>query len=142
MSLHNSSDTAIFRWPIRVYYEDTDAGGVVYHANYVRFLERARCELLRAMGFELDELRERENLLFVVRAMELDFLKPAKFNEALWVTTEIEQIKSASLVFKQAILRGEAEILCEARVRVACLAADAFRPKPLPNFIARRLRGE
>ena len=130
----------VFRWPIRVYYEDTDAGGVVYHANYVRFFERARCELLRAMGFELDELREREDLLFVVRSMELDFLKPAKFNELLSVTTEIEQVKAASLVFKQTAWRGD-EALCRATVKVACLAAEAFRPKPLPDFILRRLRG-
>jgi acyl-CoA thioester hydrolase len=130
-----------FRWPIRVYYEDTDAGGVVYHANYLRFLERARTERLRALGFELDELREREDILFVVRSMELDFLKPARFNEALWVTAEMEQIRSASIFFRQAIFRGESELLCEARVRVVCLSAAAFRPKPVPDFMVRCLRG-
>ena len=130
-----------FRWPVRVYYEDTDAGGVVYHANYLRYMERARTERLRALGFELDELREREDVLFVVRAMELDFFKPARFNESLWVTADVEQVKSASLMFKQAVLREEGEVLCAARVKVACLAAEAFRPKAIPDFIVQRLRG-
>ena len=129
----------IYRWPIRVYYEDTDAGGVVYHANYLKFFERARCEALRTLGFELDELRERENLLFVVRAMEVDFMRPARFNESLCVTTEIEQIKSVSMIFKQAVVRGEDEVLCKASVKVACLTADSFRPKPIPSFIIQRL---
>lgn len=129
-----------FRWQVRVYYEDTDAGGVVYHANYLRYMERARTERLRALGFELDALREQEDLLFVVRSMELDFFKPARFNEALWVTADVEQVKSASLMFKQAVLREDGEVLCAARVKVACLAAGAFRPKAMPEFIVRLLR--
>jgi acyl-CoA thioester hydrolase len=140
MGSNDPCEGAVFRWPIRVYYEDTDAGGVVYHANYIKFFERARSELLRGLGFELDQLRERENLVFVVRSLEVDFLKPAKFNEALWVATAIGQVKAASLVFRQVLLRGE-EALCKATVKVACLAADEFRPRPLPEFIVRSLQG-
>jgi acyl-CoA thioester hydrolase len=141
---NNSTDSSgggAFRWPIRVYYEDTDVGGVVYHGNYVRFFERARTEHLRALGLELHTLREREDILFVIRAMELDFRKPARFNDSLWVTSEIEQIRSASIFFRQAVFRGESELLCEARVQVVCLAAEAFRPKPVPDFMLQRLRG-
>lgn len=141
MGIDHGGGEAVFSWPIRVYYEDTDAGGVVYHANYLKFFERARCEMLRAWGFELDELREREDLLFVVRAVEMDFLRPAQFNELLCVTTAIEQAKAASLVFKQTAWRGE-EALCRAKVKVACLAAAAFRPKPLPDSLLRCLRGD
>lgn len=132
----------VFRWPVRVYYEDTDTGGVVYHANYLRFLERARTERLRALGFALDELQEREDILFVVRALELDFLKPARFNDALWVTAEIDPPRPASLLFRQEIRRGDdsGELLCTAKVRVASLSARAFRPKAMPDFLARRLR--
>lgn len=129
-----------FRWPIRVYYEDTDAGGLVYHANYLRFLERARTERLRALGFELDALQRDHGIMFVVRSMELDFLKPARFNEMLWVTSEFEQVRSASLFFKQAVMRGEDEILCTARVRVVSISAETFRPRPVPEFLVERLR--
>lgn len=132
--------TSGFRWPIRVYYEDTDAGGVVYHANYLKFMERARTERLRAMGFELQELTEREDLLFVVRSMEIDFLKPARFNDALWVTAEIENLRAASFIFRQEVRRGEDELLCSATVKVVSLSAAAFRPKAVPEFIVQRLK--
>lgn len=140
-SQKNESSSTNFRWPVRVYYEDTDAGGVVYHANYVRFLERARSERLRALGFELDDLHRRNSILFAVRSLQLDFLKPARFNDTLWVTAELEEIKFASIFFQQAILRGEDEILCEARVRVVCIADGAFRPTAVPDFIIQRLLG-
>ncbi|MGZ8244830.1 tol-pal system-associated acyl-CoA thioesterase, partial [Methylomagnum sp.] len=113
-----------FRWPIRVYYEDTDAGGLVYHANYVRFMERARTERLRAHGFELDGLQRDHGIMFVVRSMALDFLKPARFNESLWVTADIEETRAASIYFRQAVLRGEDEILCQAKVRVVSISAE------------------
>jgi acyl-CoA thioester hydrolase len=128
-----------FRWPVRVYYEDTDAGGLVYHANYLRFMERARTERLRAHGFELDGLQREHRIMFVVRSMELDFLKPARFNESLWVTADIEQVKSASFIFNQAVIRGE-EILCAAKVRVACLSAEILRPISIPDVVLRSLR--
>lgn len=129
-----------FRWPVRVYYEDTDAGGLVYHANYVKFLERARSERLRALGFELDALQRDHGIVFAVRSMALDFLKPARFNDALEVTAELEEIRFTSLFFRQAVLRSEDETLCRARVRIACLADGSFRPSAMPDFLVERLR--
>lgn len=129
-----------FRWPVRVYYEDTDAGGIVYHANYLRFLERARSERLRGLGFELDQLQREHGILFAVRSMEVDFRRPARFNEMLWVTAELEDLRHASLYFRQAVRRGEDETLCTAKVRVVCLAEGQFRPRALPDFLVRRIR--
>ena len=129
-----------FRWPVRVYYEDTDAGGVVYHANYLRFLERARSERLRSLGFELDALQRDHGILFAVRSAALDFRKPARFNDALWVTAELEEVRFTSLYFSQAVIRGEDEILCTAQVRVVCIADGVFRPTALPEFLLRKLK--
>ena len=131
-----------FRWPVRVYYEDTDAGGVVYHANYIKYLERARTERLRALGFELDELQRHEGIIFAVRSMQVDYLKPARFNDALSVSAELDQVKSASLNFKQTIFRATDEIVCEAAVRVVCLRADAFRPTAIPDILLQSLKND
>lgn len=128
-----------FRWPVRVYYEDTDAGGLVYHANYLKFMERARTERLRAAGFELDGLQRDHGIMFVVKSMALDFRKPARFNESLWVTADFGEIRAASLYFEQEVRRGEDEILCSARVRVVSISPETFRPKPVPEFVVQRL---
>lgn len=128
-----------FRWPIRVYYEDTDAGGIVYHANYLRFMERARTEWLRALGFEQDRLLQELRVLFVVRSLEADYLKPALFNDSLEVITTVPQVRRASLLFRQEIVRntatGESTTLLRAKVKVACLAADTLRPVAIPDAI-------
>jgi len=137
----SNPDNTSFRWPVRIYYEDTDAGGLVYHANYLRFMERARTERLRAAGFELDGLQCDHGILFVVRYMELDFLKPARFNDALWVTAEFSEIRAASLYFDQAVLRGEDEVLCRARVRVVSISAETYRPKGVPDGVVQQLLG-
>jgi acyl-CoA thioester hydrolase len=134
------SEKSRFRWPIRVYYEDTDAGGVVYHASYLRFFERARTEFLRALGFEQDELRCQYGILFAVRSMQIEYVKAARFNDALSVSAEVEQLKSASLNFKQLATRQDNELVCEARVRVVCLAAESFRPTAIPDFLLQRLK--
>ena len=131
-----------FHWPVRVYYEDTDSGGVVYHANYLRYFERTRTEYLRSFGFQLDELLEREGILFVVRSLQIDYLKPARFNEALTVETEITQLKPASLVFRQALVRGSDETLSVAEVKVVCLRADGFRPLAIPVNLLQSLKNE
>ena len=124
-----------FIWPIRVYWEDTDAGGVVYHASYLRFLERARSEWLRAIGFGQDALRERHGVFFVVRAMKLEFLRAARLDDDLTVDVELVERRRASLAMRQAIRRGE-EVLLEAEVKVACVAAADFRPCALPEALA------
>lgn len=130
-----------FIWPVRVYYEDTDSGGVVYYANYLKFMERARTEWLRSLGFEQDELLKRDNILFAVRSISLDYLKPARFNDRLLVTAGISARGRASLSFDQTVRRDsrEAEVLCTAQVRIACLAADTLRPQPLPKQLLTEL---
>lgn len=133
-----------FFWPVRVYYEDTDAGGVVYYANYLRFFERARTERLRAMGFEQDVLRAEAGVLFAVRSVQAEYLKPARFNDQLHVTAEISELKRASLSFTQEIRRiGPAgELLCQANIRIVCLTADSLRPTAIPDFLLQRIKDE
>ncbi len=123
-----------FSWPTRVYWEDTDAGGVVYHAQYAAFLERARTEWLRAQGLGQERLRAEHDLVFAVRSMRLDFIRPARLDDLLQVRVELRQCRRASVVFAQSIGRGD-ELLLTAEVRVASLAAAAFRPKPLPDAL-------
>ena len=126
---------AMFIWPIRMYWEDTDAGGVVYHASYLRFLERARTEWLRAMGFGQDVLRERDGCVFVVRAMQLDFLRPARLDDMLAVDVALLARRGASLLLRQAIRRDDATLL-QAEVKVACVGATDFRPRAIPDRMA------
>jgi acyl-CoA thioester hydrolase len=125
-----------FLWPVRVYYEDTDAGGVVFYANYLKFMERARTEWLRALGFEQDVLAEREGVLFAVTRVEMDFRRPARFNQLLAVTVGIAERRRASLTFDQEIREHEDnELFCSGKIRVACLDATRFRPRPLPKSL-------
>ena len=124
-----------FSWPVRVYYEDTDAGGVVYHANYLAFMERARTEWLRALGFGQRALAEDLGVLFAVRSMELDFLKPARFDDELTVTASIETLARARIDFLQEVRSESAEALCRGRVRVACIDGESFRPCAIPPAI-------
>jgi acyl-CoA thioester hydrolase len=124
-----------FAIPVRIYWEDTDAGGIVYYANYFKFMERARTEWLRALGVEQEQFREEQKRLFVVVDVEAHFRRPARYGELLHVTCEIAEAARASLTFKQEIFRDGAggELLLDGRVRVACLDADNFRPRPLPD---------
>jgi acyl-CoA thioester hydrolase len=130
-----------FVWPIRVYYEDTDSGGVVYHSQYVNFMERARTEWLRALGVEHSTLRQEQGLLFAVHSMQINYRRPAVFNDLLQVISRLQKRSGASIVFEQSIYRGE-ELLCDALVRVASLNAETFRPKPIPNFILTELHSD
>ncbi len=120
-----------FCWPVRVYYEDTDAGGVVYYANYLRFMERARTEMLRAGGFEQDRLREEEGILFVVKHVTIDYRSPARFNDSLQVTAGITKWGRTSITFGQQVMRGDT-CLAEAQIVVVCLDAARFRPHAIP----------
>ena len=126
------SDPFSFGWPTRVYWEDTDAGGVVYHAQYLAFLERARSEWLRARGHGQELLRDRHDLVFAVRAVRIDFRKPARLDDLLQVTVALRQCRGASLVIAQAIDRGD-ERLLDAEVKVAALSARDFRPRAIPQ---------
>jgi len=132
-----------FEWPVRVYYEDTDAGGVVYHSTYLNFMERARTEWLRALGFEQDEVARRHNILFVVRRVEIDFRAPARFNDRIIIAARVLEKGRASLLFDQEIRRDvDGRLLCAAKVKVACLEADRFRPRGLPETLVRKLSDE
>lgn len=128
-----------FSWPTRVYWEDTDAGGVVYHARYVAFLERARTEWLRARGYGQEALRRDHNLVFAVRAMTLDFLRPARLDDALEVSVAVHRCKRASLLFAQDIQRA-GETLLTAQVRVAALGATDFRPRGIGDALYEELK--
>lgn len=123
-----------FTYPIRVYYEDTDAGGVVYHANYLKFFERARTEMLRARGFEQDDIRANDGVIFAVRSVQVDYLRPALFNNLLQVSSDVTEIKKASLTFNQQINR-DGEPLCTGIIRIACLDAHTLRPKAIPEYL-------
>lgn len=120
---------------IRVYYEDTDHGGVVYHANYLRFMERARTEMLRCMGFELDALERDPGIVFAVRAAKLDYRQPARFNDYLRIATRLHVLRGARLHFHQDIWAGDRR-LCTGEIEVVCLDAQRFRPVPLPAALA------
>ena len=128
----------LFSNPTRVYWEDTDAGGVVYHAQYIAFLERARTEWVRALGYGQDGLRQGHGLVFAVRAMRIDFRRPARLDDALQVTVSLRRCRHASLVFAQSILRGD-ELLLDAEVRCASLEASSFRPRAIPPTLYQQL---
>ena len=130
-----------FDWPIRIYYEDTDSGGVVYHSNYLNFMERARTELLRSLGFEQDELITNHQCIFAVHSMQMNFRRPARFNDALIISSTISNVSGASFEFDQKVFRDD-ELLCEATVKVACLDSNRFRPKSIPSFILMEIDGE
>ena len=121
-----------FSWPIRVYYEDTDLGGVVYYANYLRFLERARTEWLRAAGVGQGELARDHGVVFVVRSISLDYLKPARFDDELEVTVGIEDVGASRIGLAQRIVRG-AEDLVTASVDIACVHTQTFKPARIPG---------
>lgn len=130
-----------FIWPVRVYYEDTDAGGVVFYANYLKFFERARTEMLRAMGHELDQLAETAGILFVVRSVQVDYLYPARFNQQLAVSAKIVLSKKTSLTFEQTISHGDT-VLCTSIIRIACVDASSLRPKAIPDYLLEQLNNE
>lgn len=127
-----------FAWPVRVYWEDTDAGGVVYHAQYLAFMERARSEWMRGLGLGQDLLRGRDDLVFVVRAMTTDFRAPARLDDQLQVSLRLLECRGASLVLAQRVER-DGQLLVEASVRIAALRASSFRPCPIPPVLAARL---
>lgn len=127
-------------WPVRVYYEDTDAEGVVYFANYLKFMERGRTEWLRALGLEQDALRVRHRICFTITETDVRFRRPARFNDRLTVRTRLEDRRGARLTLAQAVRReGDGDDLVVARCVAACVDADEFRPRRLPAEVLERL---
>jgi acyl-CoA thioester hydrolase len=134
---------SLFRWASRVYWEDTDGGGIVYYGNYLRFLERARTEWLRSLGYSQRELAEDPGVLFAVVSVNIEYRRPARLDDELFTTCEPEVEGAASIRFAQRIYRGGDAaaptkdcLLVEANVRVACVDARTLRPKRLPDFLA------
>ena len=130
-------DGRVHVWPIRVYFEDTDAGGVVYYANYLKFAERARTEILRRAGFDHRMLAETHGRQIVVKSCALDFVAPARLDDALEVRSQIAMIRGASFTIRQEVFRSE-ELLARADVRLACVD-QRLRPKPLPAALRQAL---
>jgi len=124
----------LFRWPVRVYYEDTDASGVVYHARYVAFFETARTEMLRHHNFHQQQLLS-EHIAFVVRRMTVDYLAPARLDEQLEVQSEITSMRGASLTFAQRIVNSDGTLLSQADVLIACIDPHQMKPIALPKSI-------
>jgi len=125
---------AAFALPVRVYYQDTDAGGVVFHAGYIEFLERARTEWLRNMGFSVRDLAQREQILFIVRELHVRYLKPAVLDDELSVSAAVEHLGFVSLTMEQRVLRGT-ELLVHASVNLACVSTVALKPIRVPEHL-------
>lgn len=123
-----------FTWPVRVYYEDTDLGGVVYYANYLKFMERARTEWLRAGGVDLDRLHAERGLLFVITACEVRYHLPARFSDMLDVTVRPLETRRSRFTVEQHVRRGD-QLLVAGRVTAACIDAASFKPRAIPPDI-------
>lgn len=133
------SKQSTFKWPVRVYYEDTDAGGVVYHGNYLKFCERARTEWLRSLGVEQTDMRSQDGVVFVIRSATMHYLRPAKFNDALQVLARIVKLGRSVLEFEQEIWCDE-EKLMTAHIVVVCVTVDGFKPVAVPEHIRKKIQ--
>lgn len=132
-----------FRWPLRVYIEDTDAGGIVFYVNYLKYMERARTEFMRAHGYDkaalLSENKGSADLMFVVRDIAVDYRRPAQLDDELIATARIVENRAAQLTFEQRILRGDEE-LCGGRVNIACVDRATLKPRRIPEELLNKLR--
>jgi acyl-CoA thioester hydrolase len=136
MALEMSS---AFTWRVRVYYEDTDAGGIVFYANYLKFFERARTEWLRAAGIAQQKMLEQHGAVFVVRSASIDYFAPARLDDELTLTLSIEKLGRVAVQFLQQAWCGE-QLLNSARVKVGCVDAATLRPRSLPDDAAAKMR--
>jgi acyl-CoA thioester hydrolase len=131
-----------FTWQVRVYYEDTDAGGVVFYANYLRFMERARTEWLRSVGFEHEKLINNHDILFAVRSLTIDYKKPGRLDDLLSITSQLLSNRGASIIFQQSIKNEQNELLAQAEVKVACLNAITLKASPMPEELLLELAND
>ena len=139
VTLDKMSRSKVFSLPVRVYFQDTDAGGVVYHASYVNFMERARTEWLRTHGYSNAGLMKQFGSVFVVRSLKLDYLKPALLDDMLDVTAQIKDIGRSRLSLIQTVLRDE-ELLTEAEVHLVCVSLETFKPVSVPAVLRDQLK--
>ena len=140
LSLKNAQQSPLFTFdfPLRIYFEDTDASGVVYHAHYVKFLERARTEWLRHLGFSNSELERKYKMNWVIAEIAVEFLKPARLDDSVNISVAIENLGRVRCTFHQEIRRGE-ELLVKARVLVATVSADNFKPIEIPADLRKKM---
>ncbi len=128
-----------FIWQVRVYYEDTDAGGVVYYANYLAYMERARSEWLRTLGFDNQTLADQQGVVFAVRRASIDYLRPARLDELLDVSLTLKKRGRASLLFEQQVRRGDV-LLCQGEILLACVDVNSFKATAIPQKIISKTR--
>jgi acyl-CoA thioester hydrolase len=126
-------ERVMFEWNARVYFEDTDSGGVVYHANYLKFMERARTEWLRSLGLNQIKLKKEDKVMFVVRKIDIQYRIPARFNDELLIQTDCLRTTDYSMVLKQNILRDE-QTITEGKVEIVCVNSDLFKPVRIPKM--------
>ena len=129
-----------FVWRVRVYWEDTDAGGVVYHSQYLNFFERARTEWLRDKGVHQAKIAAEENVLFAIRHMDINFDQAARLDDELLVEAMIDNVGRASLTFRQRILRHPGDLISKAAVKIVCLDGNTFRPTAIPGNILEKIQ--
>jgi acyl-CoA thioester hydrolase len=129
-----SKHPKIFTLPVRVYFQDTDAGGVVYHASYVNFLERSRTEWLRSFGYTNVGMMTELGVMFVVRSIKLDYLKPALLDDMLAVSSQVKEIGRSRATLHQTVVRGE-DVLVEAEIHLVCVSRDTFKPVAVPDSL-------
>ena len=134
------SESETFVWPVRVYYEDTDSGGVVYYANYLKFMERARTEWLRTLGFEQTELLDEYRVIFVVREVGIEYRRPARFNDLLDVTVNIAEVGRSQIVLKQTVENND--VFARATVKVVCVDGESFKLVRIPAIIKEKIEGK
>jgi acyl-CoA thioester hydrolase len=139
VTIADMTKSKVFSLQVRVYFQDTDAGGVVYHANYLNFMERARTEWLRTHGYSNAGLMKEFGMIFVVRSIRLDYLKPALLDDCLDVTADIKEIGRSRITLAQSILRGT-EMLTEAEVHLVCVSMANFKPASVPEVLRMQLK--
>jgi acyl-CoA thioester hydrolase len=133
---------AQFRWPVRVYYEDTDAAGIVYYASYLKFMERARTEWLRSLGVDHGVLLKEHGILFVVARLNIRYREPARLDETLQVDASVYKVGRASFDMNQSVFRDQKTPLCSATVRLACVSGDRMQAVAIPSFLLAELKRE
>tara|TARA_B100000035_G_C20941404_1_gene527720 strand:- start:365 stop:775 length:411 start_codon:yes stop_codon:yes gene_type:complete len=127
-----------FKWGVRIYFEDTDSGGVVYHSNYLKFMERARTEWLRSLNLNQAELKKKDKIMFVVAKVDINYIKPARFNDQLTIETIVDKIGASKVNLTQDIYRNS-DLFTSAKVNIACLNSNNFKPQRIPKLIKQKM---
>ena len=127
-----------FKWSVRIYFEDTDSGGVVYHSNYLKFMERARTEWLRSLQINQAELKKKDKMMFVVANVNIDYKKAARFNDELDIETSLDKIGASRIDLNQNIMKNS-DLYTSAKVSIACIHSETFKPQRIPKLIKQQM---